>query len=272
MRVTAPPLATPTQRTPTSSPAARDEEEAWLRARRARRLRRSVGMVLVLVAFVAVAIALTSARGGAPPKPGSPAARHDVAATVALLRGIPQSGRTLGSAHAPVTVTEYADLECSVCRVFALGAEESLIANEVRAGQVKLVYRSLCTATCNGPLGRPGFASQQAAAYAAALQRLGWDYIELFYREQGAEGTNYVTPSYLAGLAHQVPGLEYQKWHADSGLPSLQAQVTGEGSAAAGQGFGSTPTIVVAGPRGRSKPIVGAPDFSTLQAAIKSVR
>jgi protein-disulfide isomerase len=235
-------------------------------------MRRNAGMVLVLVAFVAVAIALTSTRGGAPPKPGSPAARRDVAATVALLQGIPQSGRTLGSAHAPVTVTEYADLECSVCRAFALGAEESLIAKEVRAGQVKLVYRSLCTATCNGPLARPGFAGQQAAAYAAALQRLGWDYIELFYREQGAEGTNYVTPSYLAGLAHQIPGLDYQKWHADSGLPSLRAQVTDEGSAAARQGFGSTPTIVVEGAHGKAQPIVGAPAFSTLQAAIRSVR
>jgi protein-disulfide isomerase len=265
-------VATPTQRTPNAKPAARDEEDAWLRERRERRMRRSAGMVLVVVAFVAVAIAVTSGRGGTPPKPGSPEARGDVAATVALLRGIPESGATLGSAGAPVTVTEYADLECSVCRAFALGAEQTLIARYVRPGGVKLVYRSLCTATCTGPLGRPAFAGQQAGAYAAGRQGLGWYYIELFYREQGAEGTSYATPTYFTGLARQIPRLNYQQWRADGGSAALRAQVATEGRAAASHSFNQTPTIVVQGPGGRAQPIVGAPDFSTLEAALKSVR
>lgn len=266
------PLATPTQRKPNARPDAREDEDALLRERRDRRLRRSVGMVLVVVAFVAVAIAVTSGRGGAPPKPGSPQAKGDVASTVALLRGIPQSGLTLGSPRAPVTVTEFADLECSVCRAFALGPEASLIARYVRTGQVKLVYRSLCTATCTGPLGRPAFTGQQAGAYAAGLQRMGWYYIELFYREQGAEGTGYATPTYFAGLAHQIPGLDYQRWHSDIAMRSLRAQVAADGRAAASQNFATTPTTVVQGPGGKAQPIVGAPDLSTLQAAIRSVR
>ncbi len=266
------PVATPTQRTPNARPAARDEEDAWLRERRERRLRRSAGTLLVVAAFVAVAIAVTSGRGGAPPKPGTPEARHDVAATASLLRGIPQSGTTLGSAGAPVTVTEYADLECSVCGAFALGAEQTLIARYVRTGKVKLVYRSLCTATCTGPLGRPAFAGQQTAAYAAGRQDLGWYYIDLFYREQGAEGTSYATPTYFTGLARQIPGLDYQRWRADSGSAALRVQVATEGHAAASEGFNQTPAIVVQGPGGKAQPIVGAPDFSTLEAAVKSVR
>ena len=50
-----------------------------------------------------------------------------------------------------MTVTEYGDLECPVCRDFALGAENQLISNDVRSGKVKLVYKSLETATGNGP-------------------------------------------------------------------------------------------------------------------------
>jgi protein-disulfide isomerase len=266
-------LATPTQHPSKSQQAAHDEEEArLLKARRERRIRRVVGTVLVVVAFVAVAIAITSGRGGAPPKPGSTEALRDVAATRALLRGIPESGATLGKLSAPVTVTVYSDLECSVCKAFALGSEETLIAREVRTGRVKLVYRSLCTATCTGALGRPAFAGQQAAAYAAGLQGLGWYYIDLFYREQGAEGTGYATPSYFTGLARQISGLDYSRWHADSRLQSLEAEVASDGRAAASHGFDTTPTIVVHGPRGGAPPIAGAPDFSTLQAAIQSVR
>jgi protein-disulfide isomerase len=266
-------LATPTQHTPKSPQAAHEEEEArLLKARRERRIRRVVGTVVAVVAFVAVAVAITAGRGGAPPKPGSAEARRDVAATGALLRGIPESGTTLGTPSAPVTVTVYSDLECSVCKAFALGSEETLIAREVRSGRVKIVYRSLCTATCTGALGRPAFAGQQAAAYAAGLQGLGWYYIDLFYKEQGAEGTGYATPSYLIGLARQISGLDYSKWHADSRLQSLRAEVASEGRTAATHGFDTTPTIVVHGPRGNASPIVGAPDFSTLQAAIQSVR
>ena len=38
------------------------------------------------------------------------------------------------------------------------------------------------------------------------------------YNEQGAEGTNYVTESYLQGLAKQIPGLNFKKWMSDRKL------------------------------------------------------
>jgi protein-disulfide isomerase len=188
------------------------------------------------------------------------------------LAGIPQSGVWLGSAHAPVTVTEFADLECSVCRGFALGAERQLISHQVRAGHVKVVYRSLCTATCNGPLGQGGFPGQQSAAYAAGIQNRSWHYIELFYEEQGGEGTSYVTPRYLDGLARQLSGLDYQKWISDKRLPQLRAQVAADERGASAQGFRSTPTIVVSGPRGTGHPIIGDPSYGQLRAAIASVQ
>jgi protein-disulfide isomerase len=229
-------------------------------------------LVLIVVAFVAVGIAISRGGGATPPKPGSPQAKSDVAAVDGLLAGIPQTGVRLGSARAPVSVTEFADLECSVCRGFALGAERELISHQVRDGRVKLVYRSLCTATCNGPLGHAGFAGQQAAAYAAGVQNRGWHYIELFYEEQGGEGSGYVTPSYLDGLARQLSGLDYRTWSSDRGLPRMRRQVAADERAASAQGFGTTPTIVIRGPRGTAHPIVGEPSYGQLRAAIASVQ
>ena len=243
-----------------------------LRTRRERRLRRTAGLILIVTAFVAVAIAISRGSGNGPPKPGSPQARADVADVNGLLRGIPQSGVILGSPRAPVTVTVFADLECAVCRGFALGAERQLISHDVRRGRVKLRYRSLCTATCTGPLGRAGFAGQQAAAYAAGIQNRGWDYIDLFYEEQGSEGSGYVTPRYLDGLARQIPGLNYQSWRSDKGLRRLQRQVVADARAASGKSFALTPTIVVQGPRGRAQPIVGQASYPMLRSAINSVR
>lgn len=239
--------------------------------RRERRLRRTAGLVLIAVAFVAVAIAISRGTGAGPPKPGSPQARADASAVTRLLRGVPQSGVTLGSPRAPVTVTEFADLECSVCQAFALGAERQLISHEVRSGRVKLVYRSLCTATCTGPLGSDGFAGQQAAAYAAGRQNLAWYYVQLFYAEQGSEGTAYVSPRYLDGLARQVPGLDYLEWRSDSALKQLHEAVAADERAAARRGFNTTPTIVVTGPRRRAHTIIGEPSYGMLRAAIKSV-
>ncbi len=229
-------------------------------------------MILIVVAFVAVGVAISRGGGAAPPKPGSPQAKRDVAAVEGLLAGIPQSGVRLGPARAPVTVTEFADLECSFCRTFALGAERQLISHQVRDGGVKVVYRSLCTATCTGPLGHAGFGGQQSAAYAAGIQKRGWSYIELFYEEQGGEGTSYATPQYLDGLARQLSGLDYGRWSSDKGLPQMRRQVAADERAASAQGFGTTPTVVVRGPRGTAHPLVGEPTYGQLRAAIASVQ
>jgi protein-disulfide isomerase len=248
-----------------------EERRAAERAQRGRRLRMLSGVVLGAVIVIVVVIVIGGSGGsGSAPKSTSPEAKTSAKTVSSLLAGIPQSGNRLGSANAKVTVTEFGDLECPVCKDFALGAETQLIAKDVRDGKVKLIYRSLPTATANGP--DPGiFATQQAAALAAGNQNLGWNYIELFYHEQGSEDTAYVTPSYLNGLASQIPGLNYGKWSSDRFDPALASQVAKDEQAATAAGFDSTPTIVVTGPKSQAQPIVGDTDYGSLESAIKSV-
>ena len=168
-----------------------------------RRTMTLIGIVLTAIIVVGVAVVVLSAAGANRVRsPTSSAGKAEASAVSRLLTGIPQSGNTLGSSSAKVTVTEYGDLECPICRDFALGAQQQLIANDVRAGKVELVYKSLCTATCNGP-NQAIFPTQQAAAIAAGQQGKEWNYVELFYHQQGSEGTSYVNDSYLNALAQR---------------------------------------------------------------------
>ena len=197
-------------------------------------------------------------------------AKEHKAAPPSLFSGIPQSGVTLGSPSAKVTVTEYGDLQCPICRDFALGAENQLIANEIKAGKAKLVYKSLMTATGSSP--NPGiFPTQQAAANAAGAQAKAWNYILVFYHAQGQEGTAYVNQSFLDGIAQSIPSLNFSQWKSASSSPTYTQQVQIDQQQAATHGFNSTPTIVVQGPKGAAQPIVGNTDYGTLQSAIKSV-
>lgn len=248
-----------------------EEQARGERQRRQRRLRMLAGVVLAAIAVVVVAIVISSNSGKSGLQKGAQASKTS-ASVNSMLAGIPQSGNTLGSPTARTTVTEFGDLQCPICRDFALSSENQLISNDVRSGKVKLVYRSLMTATGNGP--DPSiFVPQQASAYAAGLQRLAWNYILLFYHEQGQEDTAYVNDAYLNGLAHQIPGLDFAKWSSDRKSSTLAAQVNQDMQAAQSAGYNSTPTIVVSGPKGQAQPIVGDPSsYGQLEQVINSVQ
>src|SRR6516165_5434149 len=91
-----------------------EEQAAQLKARRSRRLQMLAGVLLGAAAVVAVAIAISS-KNSTPSTSShvnTAQRQHIVNQVSTLLAGIPQSGRTLGKASAPVTMTYYGDLEC----------------------------------------------------------------------------------------------------------------------------------------------------------------
>jgi protein-disulfide isomerase len=257
------------------------EQEAAAKAATQRKQRLTIaGSLLVVV--IALAVVLVIVLGGSSSSSGSgnstlashpeSAKTKTVAAQVdTLLKGIPQHGNTLGNPKAPVTFTEYGDLECPICKEFALGAENQLITNEVRTGKVKLVYKSLPTATLDLADGTTVFPVQQSAAYAAGAQNKAWNYIELFYHEQGTEDTSYVNASYLTGLAKQIPGLNVSKWNTDRSNPKYAAQVQAEEKQATSLNLDATPSLIATGPTSQTKPVSGDYPYSYIQSMIKSV-
>jgi len=60
-----------------------------------------------------------------------------------LFAGLDQQGAALGSAKAPVTLLEYADLQCPYCAQWSRDALPTLVENYVRTGKLRIVFRGL---------------------------------------------------------------------------------------------------------------------------------
>jgi protein-disulfide isomerase len=249
-----------------------EEQARAERARRQRRLQMIAGTVLGAVVIVVVLVLISS--GGGTKETGIQTGTKATATANAvdqMFAGISQSGNRLGSPNAPVTMTYYGDYECPVCQSFTLqGGFPQLVAKDVRAGKVKVLYKSFCTATCNGP--DPGiFNTQQVAGLAAGKQNLFWQYTELFYREQGAEGSGYVNESYLTGLARQIPALDFTAWQSARNDPTLTAQVNSDQASAKSIGVSGTPTLIFSGPKGQAAASQAVPTYAQLESVIKQV-
>ena len=263
--------------------ASRAEQKAALRAARearqkeltaAQTRRRRMYSLGALLAGVVVALIVVILAGGSNSPTLTTNSKTAKATVAALLKGIPQTGNTLGKATAPVTVTEYGDLVCPICQEFAFGSEQQLIKNEVRAGKVKLVYRGVETASSQANGGE--YVASQVAARAAGQQHRAWQYIMLWYYEQGDETTPYVTNAFMQNIASQVPGLNLTTWQTDRNSAALAAEVTADAQAATAAGLvgpqgPSTPSITFDGPKGAAPPIVGLASYAQLQSEIQPI-
>lgn len=208
---------------------------------------RQLTVVVVIVLAALAVIVVTAGGNSGPPTPGSPQANKTAHAITTLLAGIPQSTDTLGKPAAPITLKWYGDLECPYCKEFTLGALPTLINRWVRAGQLKIEYLSMETATREPKV----FEKQQVAALAAGMQDKMWNYIETFYHEQGEEDSGYITEQYLHGLASQIPGLSLTLWSEDRYDPELAGQVIAEQQAARRARYRGTPTFLIGQSNGK---------------------
>jgi protein-disulfide isomerase len=193
----------------------------------------------VLVLAVAVAVIPVSGCGGkqASDKPPPQAAQVE-----AMFRGIPQHGQTLGYPRAPVTLYEFADLKCPICRTYTLGALPTLLRKYVRPGKLKIVFQPQTF------VGSPPGDSERGArfALAAGKQDKLWQFAELWYRYQRGEGTAYATDDYIRWIASGVPGLNVDRALAERNSPPVtQALSEASGLFNAGH-FPGTPSFALA--------------------------
>src|SRR6185436_11108323 len=91
--------------------------------------------VLAAAAIVAVLVAVTLAS----PNKSEPAkGKGSGAAATAAFKGIPQSGIALGSPKAPVTMVEFADLQCPFCAEYQRAVFPTILKRYVRTGKVRV--------------------------------------------------------------------------------------------------------------------------------------
>ena len=217
-----------------------------------------------LVVVAGIAITLSVALGGrSTPRPHVPA-RGSLAAALPgaravheHFRGVRQRENVLGMPDAPVTLVEYADLQCPYCRDFGSRLLPGLINRYVRAGKVKLELRPLAF------LG-PDSARGRDALIAAGRQNRLFDSMALVYLNQGVENTGWLSDELVQKAAASIPGLDVARLLELRATPAVASRGLMFDDEAQAAGITSTPTLLV----GRSGGPLRRVDAARLSAAI----
>ena len=203
---------------------------------------RSRALVLAVGAALIVALALIGAsRLAAEPAP-EPPAKQAAPTSSSLLQGIPQDGAVLGRPDAPVTLVEYADLQCPYCAEWALGTLPELVRDYVRSVTLRVEFRGLAF------IGPDSDIALRAALAAGRQDRL-WDVVELLYSNQGVENSGWVSEELIDRIAGSVPGLDQDRFDADKDFDALSADMARAQRQAQAAGVGGTPAFEL-GPTG----------------------
>ncbi len=191
--------------------------------------------IVLLPASLAVALVSASLLGAR----GAGKARAAPVQTPApsLFKNISQRGAVLGNPAAPVTLVEYADLQCPYCADWALGALPVLVDEYVRSGKLRIVFRGLAF------LGAESDTALRTAVAAGRQNKL-WDVVHALYERQGAENSGWVTESLLTEVAPGVAVNErYEDW--------VSKEVERSTAAARAAGMSGTPAFQVGRTGGR---------------------
>jgi len=161
----------------------------------------------------------------------------------------------LGDANAPVTVIEYADFQCPICKRAETSVVSQIERDYVTSGHVKIEFRMFPF------LGQDSFNAAQAAE-AARDQGKFWEYHDALYNAQGAENSGAFSYDKLVALAQKI-GLDVPAFEAALSSNAHLADVQKEADTARSNGISSTPTFFIG-----DKKIVGVQPYGEFQSAI----
>jgi protein-disulfide isomerase len=169
-----------------------------------------------------------------------------VAEVTALYRGIPQRGVQLGKSDAPVGIIEFADLQCPFCGEYSRDVMPAVVERYVRPGKVKVAFRGLAFI---------GDDSEEAlrVAYAASLQNKLFQFVDLVYRNQGAENSGWVDDDYLQRIG-RAAGLDVPAAFGERGGVTVSGAVDGAKAEAKEVGLEGTPMLLIFR-KGSSEPV-----------------
>lgn len=226
--------------------------------RRQRLLQLAAGAAFLALAAVLVLIIVSSSGDSG----GDAKNIEGVAEVNRLLSGIPQEELALGEPKAPVELVEFGDLQCTACRYYSENILPPLIESKVKQGKVKLDFRN---STIIGEQSTPA----GAAALAAGKQRRGWNYLELFYRNQGEENSGYADDEFLEAVAKAAGVKDLARWNEDR--KKLLGEVEATTEEAQQLGFEGTPSFAVKGPSTNGLEPLGTPEsVGALEEAIEN--
>lgn len=216
--------------------------------RRTRLLQLGAGAVFLVVAVVVVLIVVNASSSDS----GGDTELEDIAAANQLFDGIPQQEMVLGDAKAPVELIEYGDLQCPVCKSYSEEVLPPIIEKQVKNGEASLTFRNFIII---GPESIP--AGQ--AMLAAGEQGRGWNFLEIFYRNQGTERSGYITEEFLESVGKAAKLKDFAKWNEARKSQTLKNEVNATSEEAQRLGFTGTPSFAIKGPATNGLELLGTP-------------
>jgi protein-disulfide isomerase len=226
------------------------------------------GAVAAVIAVVVVLVVVLTGGGSSPPagvpKTGAIAGGLPGAPEVdRYFKGIPQSGMTLGSPTAKVTMVEYIDLQCPFCQQFDTQVFPDIVSTYVRTGKVKVEARVLDFIGPDSGLGRK-------AMIAAGNQNRAFNYAEVLYFNQGTENTGWLNEDMIASAAASIPGLDVAKLLADRSSSAVAQTAASFDADGTRDKISATPTVLVGrtGTKLAQVPLASATDKASLVTAL----
>lgn len=228
--------------------------------RRRRLLQMAAGVAFLALAGMLALIVVNASSSG----DGGDTKIEGVREVDRLLAGIPQEGLLIGNFQAPVELIEFGDLQCPSCKGYSEEILPQIIEGSVKRGETALEFRNFAI------IGSQSLAAG-AAALAAGEQGRGWNFIELFYRNQGEENSGYADDAFLTAVAKAAGVKSVKKWN--SQRKKLAYYVEKTTADAENLGFHGTPSFAVQTTSSSAPEPIGTPESAeALEEAIKAAR
>ena len=173
----------------------------------------------------------------------------------------------LGSPKAPLTMVQYIDLQCPICREYETEVMPTITQRYVRQGKLKVITRPVTFIGAESEAGR-------RAALSAGLQNKLAQFNQLIYFNQGAENSGWLTDDLVTAAYASIPGLDVQEALNSRNSSRVVAQTRAFDQQANNDNVLGTPTVLVGKTGGTLRNIApgGAPDVPTVEAAIKQAQ
>jgi protein-disulfide isomerase len=152
--------------------------------------------------------------------------------------GIPQDGFELGERKADATIVEFADLQCPFCKEATENSLPPLVDRYIKPGRLRMEFRNFAI------LG-PDSEKAAKALEAAAAQDKAWQFIELFYLNQGEENSGYVTDDFIRRIGKAIPGMDVERLVVASNAEGSGQSIEAAHSEADEFGIDSTPSYLI---------------------------
>jgi protein-disulfide isomerase len=195
---------------------------------------------LAAAALAGAAIVVVGLPGGClfAGAPADPNAAKDANDPVVAALQVVADDHVLGSADAPLTVIEYGDFQCPVCRLFEEETFPAIKSEYIDTGKVRWVYRHYPLRTVH-----PQAEGAARASECAAAQGRFWSYHAALFANQPA-----LLADDLRGYAVEL-GIDQQPFAACQESEAVAARVQRDVDSGRLLGVTGTPTFFLRGER-----------------------